>query len=117
MTSNTPNKIEFETINGTDSYPRLTLLLFGPTKEGKTWTALSAPGPLGIISNDSNTRVSANKWKREHPDTVIEHYKEFFRSPLSEIDDVNDIKRHWSGYRDAYYAMVKNKSIRSIIMD
>lgn len=96
--------------------PRLTVLPYGKTKNGKTWFALSAPGDLGIISNDTNTKQIAQKYYAQNPDKKI-HYVEFHKSPLSQVDDINDLKRYWANYREAYYKMLAIKSIRTIVVD
>ncbi len=96
--------------------PRMTLCVDGRTKSGKTWLALSGPGEIGIVSNDSNTKQIAQKYAGEHPEKKI-HYVEFLRSPLSQIDDINELKRFWTDYRDAYYRMLAIKSIRTVIVD
>lgn len=118
----TPTKkesdITFEELDGRVT-PRLTVIVDGKTKSGKTWFALSAPGPLGIISNDANTLEIANKWKRKDPAKQI-HYKEFIKSPLWQVqagDDINVIKEHWRKFREAYYRLLEIKSIRTVIVD
>ena len=108
-------KIEFEMLTGKIT-PRLTILVHGPTKTGKTWFALSAPGELGIISNDANTKQIANKYVLEHPGTKI-HYCEFLKSPLSRIDDINVLKKFWISYRDAYYRLLEIPAVRTVIVD
>ncbi len=111
----TSKEAPFEMLTGKIK-PRMTVLIDGKTKSGKTWLALSGPGDLGIVSNDANTREIANKYKREHPEKII-HFKEFLRSPLSQIEDINELKKFWGQYRDAYYRMLDIKSIRTVILD
>jgi hypothetical protein len=96
--------------------PRLTILPFGKTKNGKTWFALSSPGDLGIISNDTNTKQIAQKYVGLHPGKKI-HFAEFNKSPLSQIDDINELKKFWANYRESYYKMLSIKSVRTLIVD
>ena len=105
----------FEVLDGKIT-PRMTLCLDGKTKSGKTWLALSGPGDLGIISNDSNTKQIAQKYAALHPEKKI-HYVEFLRSPLSQIDDINILKKFWTAYRDAYYKLTESKTIRTLVVD
>ncbi len=115
MTQPTKPTIQFEELKGV-IVPRITLAVHGRSKAGKTWLALSGPGDIGIVSNDANTKQIANKYKALHPEKKI-HYIEFLRSPLSLVDDINELKRFWTEYRDAYYRMLAVKSIRTIIVD
>lgn len=109
----------FEILTGA-IVPRLSIETTARTKHGKTWLALSAPGDLGVISLDPNCRSICEKYVRaqrneKHPKKI--HLKEFLRNPLATVDDINDIKKHWSTVRDAHYKLVDNKSIRTIVWD
>ncbi len=115
MTAPNNKGVQFEELTG-KIVPRITMLLDGRTKSGKTWLALSGPGDLGILSNDANTKQIANKYKALNPEKRI-HYVEFLRSPLSQIEDINELKRFWNEYRDAYYKMLSIKTIRTVIVD
>ena len=105
----------FEVIDG-EMKPRLTVLATGRTKSGKTWFSLSSPGDIGIISLDTNCKSICHKYHSEHPEKKL-HYAEFLRSPLSQLEDINDLKKHWNRVRDAHYAMLKIPSIRTIVWD
>lgn len=115
MTQPTKTTTKFEELTGA-IVPRMTVAVHARTKSGKTWLALSGPGDVGIVSNDANTKQIANKYKALHPEKKI-HYVEFLRSPLSLVDDINELKRFWIEYRDAYYRMLEIKSIRTMVID
>lgn len=106
----------FELLTGRYAQPRATLCIHGRTKSGKTWLGLSGPGDVGVLSNDPNTKAVAEKYAALHPEKRIQ-YKGFHRSPLSQIDDINDLKRIWGSQREAYYRMIESKAIRTILWD
>ena len=106
---------QFEMLTG-EIEPRMTMLVHGRTKHGKTELALKSPGDAGVISLDSNCKAIAAKYKLANPKKQI-FYKEFLRSPLSQIDDINELKKHWQNVRKAYYDMLDIKTVRTVICD
>lgn len=106
---------DFEEIPGR-IIPRLTICSHAKSKAGKTWLALKAPGDIGVIGMDINCEEICNKYKIMYPEKKI-YYKNFSRSPLSQISDTNELKKHWGYVRDAHFRLLSKPNIRTVIWD
>ena len=107
---------DFEVLDGSIS-PRMTILNYAESKHGKTWLAASAPGDIGVLGLDKNSRETCNKYKREIDPTKNIIFKDLTRSPLSAIEDINELKQHWRGVRDSYMSLLRIPSVKTVVID
>lgn len=115
---------------------RLSINSQGLERAGKTSFALTAPGPIGILALDRNTlnmSIKAQNTGKEiyvadfvdsNPKTnpmakwVIPAREEAGKpTPKTDAADKKFYEGRWNAISDSYYKLVKESSIRTIIID
>lgn len=96
--------------------PRVSVCTTAGEKLGKTHWALSAPGPIAVISTDTGTRAVVEKW-------ISEYGKDIKLFQLTAATALLEAKRgdagvgEWLRAEEAIYAVVEDKRIRTLVVD
>lgn len=96
--------------------PRVSVCTTAGEKLGKTHWALTAPGPIAVISTDTGTREIVERFIREWG-------KKIKLCQLTAATALVEAKRgdagmaEWLRVEEAIYAVVEDKSIRTLVVD
>jgi hypothetical protein len=96
--------------------PRITVCTTAGEKVGKTHWALTAPGPIAVISTDTGTREVVERFIRETG-------KKILLCQLTAATALTEARRgdagatEWQRAKDAIYSVVADKSIRTLVVD
>lgn len=96
--------------------PRLTVCTTAGEKLGKTHWAMTAPGPIAVISSDTGTREVVERFIRETGKRIV-------LCQLTAATALLEAKRgdqgtgEWQRAKDAIYSVVADPSIRTLVID
>lgn len=96
--------------------PRVTVCTTAGEKVGKTHWAMTAPGPIAVISTDTGTREVVEKFIRDYGKKIV-------LLQLTAAQALTEAKRgdagvvEWARAKDAIYSVVADPSIRTLVVD
>lgn len=90
----------------------LSICSSGREKRGKTFWALSAPGPIAVIASDPGTESAVRQWQRAGKDIVC-----FFHTLPASGQKIEVYEAAWQRVAAAFDEAVQSPSIRSIVID
>jgi len=90
----------------------LSVCSYGHEKRGKTWFALSAPGPVAVISSDSGTENAVREWQRQGKEIYLFQHT---LPPLGQKIEVYESA--WDRLAEAVYEAITSAQFRSVVVD
>lgn len=90
---------------------RLCFAIDGREKEGKTHFAFTAPSPIAVISTDTGTRATAQKFLKEGKEIYPCYLKVDRNATKAEWS------KEWAKAEKAFDAVIETPKIRSLIVD
>lgn len=114
MATKTNNKPQFKNFAPVeqDLKPTLSVCSFGHEKRGKTYWALSAPGPIAIISSDAGTEATVRVWQRAGKDILL------FRHIVPPAGQrIETYEEAWDKVSQALYEAMESSYFRTIVID
>ncbi len=96
--------------------PRVSVCTTGGEKLGKTHWALTAPGPIAVISTDTGTRAVVERFTREYG-KPIQLCQLTAATALVEAKRGDAGEAEWLRAEEAIYAVVGDTSIRTLVID
>jgi len=90
----------------------LTVCSYGHEKRGKTFWALSAPGPIAVISSDAGTESAVRQWQRAGKEILL------FQHTVPPVGlKIDAYEKAWDAVAGALYEAMTSKQFRSIVID
>lgn len=92
--------------------PVLSVCSYGHEKRGKTYWALSAPGPVAVISSDAGTEATVRLWERAGKDVLL------FRHIVPPSgQSIDAYEKAWDKVSQALYEAMDSDYFRTIVID
>ena len=92
--------------------PVLSVCSYGHEKRGKTYWALSAPGPVAVISSDAGTEATVRVWERAGKDVLL------FRHIVPPTgQNIDTYERAWDKVAQAMYEAMESSYFRTVVVD
>ncbi len=92
--------------------PTLSVCSHGHEKRGKTYWALSAPGPVAVISSDAGTEATVRAWERAGKEVLL------FRHVVPPNGQtIETYERAWDKVAQAMYEAMESDYFRTIVID
>lgn len=92
--------------------PVLSVCSYGHEKRGKTYWALSAPGPVAVISSDAGTEATVRTWERAGKQVLL------FRHIVPPAgQNIDTYEKAWDKVSRALYEAMESKYFRTIVID
>jgi hypothetical protein len=92
--------------------PSLSVCSSGKEKRGKTFWALSAPGPVAVIASDPGTESAVRQWQRAGKDISC-----FFHVLPGTGQKIEVYEAAWAKVAAAFDEAIQSPSIRTIVID
>lgn len=92
--------------------PRLVLSTEAQTKLGKTHFALTAPGPIALMTTDTGTEEVARKFIRDKKFIKLK-----IKSPADLLEEGKGYKDEWKRAKDGFRALIANRTVRTAVVD
>lgn len=90
----------------------LSVCSFGHEKRGKTFWALSAPGPIAVISSDSGTESAVHQWQSAGKEILV------FQHVLPPAGQKIDVyESAWNKVSAALFEAITSKQFRTVVID
>lgn len=96
--------------------PRVTVCTTAGEKVGKTHWALTAPGPIAVISTDTGTREVVERFIRDYGKRIL-LLQITAAQTLLEARRGDQGAAEWARIKDAIYSVVADPSIRTLVVD
>jgi len=96
--------------------PRITVCTTAGEKVGKTHWALTAPGPIAVISTDTGTREVVERFIRNTGKRILLLHLTA-ATALLEAKRGDQGEAEWQRAKDAIYSVVADPSIRTLVVD
>ena len=96
--------------------PRLILCTQGKEKRGKDHFAFTAPGPIGVISQDIGTKGVVEKFVRQGKKIYLREHQPTQELMIRKASE-KEYEKEYKALETEYRGMLKSPNLRTVVMD